>query len=165
MHGWFVVVFLHSVVLCRYRPLWRADHSSKGVLPQRKAGMTDEIYRPLSDLVLYFVCCFEKQNLHVTMFFWAVMSCRLVRRYQRFGETYCFYPQCWSFGIYLWVHTALPPRRTTSLSSSPWEPHRTRFTLSSFKTGISDELLELNWPSPLVNLWIPRHSSMVSSVL
>jgi hypothetical protein len=27
-----VVVFIYCVVLCRYRPLRRADHSSRGVL-------------------------------------------------------------------------------------------------------------------------------------
>jgi hypothetical protein len=32
-HGCLSLVFICCVVLCRQRPLWRADHSSKGVLP------------------------------------------------------------------------------------------------------------------------------------
>jgi hypothetical protein len=43
------------------------------------------------------------------MFFWVVMPCRLVGRYQRFGETNCLHPV-----IYLRVYTVSHPRRTSA---------------------------------------------------
>jgi hypothetical protein len=36
-------------------------------------------------------------ELRVKTFFWVVMLCRLIHRYQCFGETYCLCPQGWSW--------------------------------------------------------------------
>jgi hypothetical protein len=53
----------------------------------------------------------------MSMLFWVVMPCRLVDRYQRFGETYCLHLQGRNVRIYLRVHTASQPRKTTSATS------------------------------------------------
>jgi hypothetical protein len=50
----------------------------------------------------------------MAMLFWVVTPCGLVDRHQIFGETYCLHLQGWFPGIYLRVHKASQPRRTTS---------------------------------------------------
>jgi hypothetical protein len=62
------------------------------------------------------------------LLYWFVTPCGIVGRHQRFGETYCLHRQgdsmfLQNFGIYLRVHTASQPRRTTLTSSPPWKAH------------------------------------------
>jgi hypothetical protein len=56
---------------------------------------------------------------------WVVTPCGPVDRYQRFGVFNSEYVGSMflrNAGIYVQVHTVLQPRRTTPISSSPWQP-------------------------------------------
>jgi hypothetical protein len=54
------------------------------------------------------------------LLFWVVTACRLVGRYQRFGETFSLHSSTLqNIGIYLQVYTTSQPR--TSSSSPQWE--------------------------------------------
>lgn len=58
--------------------------------------------------------------LSMLLFFWVLMTCRLVGRYYCFEKIYCLHVQGWSS---LWVHLVSKPRTTAArLSFSlPWE--------------------------------------------
>jgi hypothetical protein len=51
------------------------------------------------------------------MMFWVLAPCRLVGRYQRFGETHCPHLQAWVWLSEMLVHTASQSRTSTKLWS------------------------------------------------
>jgi hypothetical protein len=82
---------------------------------------------------------------------WVITPCGLVGRYQRFGATYredggsIF---LWNVGIYLQVHTALQPRRTTSPSAK----HTRKFQAVYVKSSCNSKFGTTN----LIRLYLGR---------
>jgi hypothetical protein len=92
--------------------------------------------------------------------FWAVTPCGLVSRNHHFGGTYCLHLQPrspegrvsmfpWNVGVYLQVHTALQPRRST------WSASRSLVGEGDWDTVIQlGASLVVRWLRPVG--WRPR---------
>jgi hypothetical protein len=80
-------------VLCSIPPV-----ITSGVTNYHSAATTDMTWRWVRILILT-ICIMVLSKK--AMLFWVVTPCRLVSRYQRFGETYCLHLKPWRWRQYV----------------------------------------------------------------
>jgi hypothetical protein len=76
------------------------------------------------------------------LFFWVVTPCRLVGRYQSFGETYCLHLRN---GIYLRIHTASQPKKNNVVIFTAVRTSNLTLHMVADKDATNTNWTDINW--------------------